>query len=467
MAPRKSPIWQYYSEDPDNPTNALCLVPGCTKSKLSRGKDGSSKTDLSVSPLASHLRRCHHKEYKDYLLSKNSIDGIKQTGLVEELEETEHLYASETYKSGLIETFEKLYKRNILTDVTLVTEDHIKIQAHKIVLCAGSEFFNDFLVGSSCSGNTLMFLRGVTESVLRPLLEFLYLGETRVQQKSLDDFVKIAHDLKISALGKEDQINSEGTEEHLMEDDIKTEDVTTDIVEPNVVEAPEINPIGYNLLGQPVYQQEDHGNMEYNGQMHPCPLCGKVMKGTSLGLHIRSIHDKMQFKCDHCSFEAKRKYRLKDHLVSVHSIGENEQTRGCPWCGKVMKTTSLSLHISSFHKKTKFKCEHCSFEAKRKDALKDHLMNAHSIGYKFICDFSGCNFKTTRPSRLANHKYQFHFQKQEGETVSFELAETSKVSDKMETSGTNDKYKCDLPRCAFIASNPGELMEHKFSTHRG
>ena len=44
------------------------------------------------------------------------MDGIKQTGLVEELEETEHLYASETHKSGLIETFGKLYKRNTCLD---------------------------------------------------------------------------------------------------------------------------------------------------------------------------------------------------------------------------------------------------------------------------------------------------------------------------------------------------------------
>ena len=440
MAPRKSPLWQYFTDDPDNPTNALCLVPGCTKPKLSRGKDGSSKTDLSVSPLASHLRRGHHKEYKDYLWSKNSMDGIKQTGLVEETE-AEHFYASETHKSGLIETFRKLYKRKILTDVTLVTEDHIKIEAHKLVLCAGSEFFNDFLLEPSSGGNTLMFLRGVTESVLLPLLEFLYSGETRVQQKSLDDFMKIAHELKISAIGKEDQKNSEeteGTEVHLLEDDIKAENITTDInEEPNVVETNEKTTLGYDLLGQPVYQQEDHQN------------------------------DKMQFKCDHCSFEASLKYRLKDHLASVHSIGDNEKTRACPWCGKVMKTSSLSLHISSLHKKAKFNCDHCSFEAKRKDTLKDHLMMAHNIGYKYICDFNECNFKTTRPSKLANHKNQFHLQIEEGETVSFELAETSKVSDKMETSGTNDKYKCDLPRCAFIASNPGELMEHKFSSHRG
>ena len=94
-------------------------------------------------------------------------------------------------------------------------------------------------------------------------------------------------------------------------------------------------------------------------------------------------------------------------------------------------------------------------------------MQVHSIGNKFICDhYSGCTFKTTRPSKLAIHKYKCHFH-DEGETANVELAEASKkVSDKMETSGTNDKYKCDLPECAFIASNPGELMEHKFSRHR-
>ena len=85
---------------------------------------------------------------------------------------------------------------------------------------------------------------------------------------------------------------------------------------------------------------------------------------------------------------------------------------------------------------------------------------------------SGCKFSLNLEFCICSirtayiHKYKSHFL-DESETANVELAETrKKVSDKIETSGTNDKYKCDLPECAFIASNPGELMEHKFSRHR-
>ena len=324
------------------------------------------------------------------------------------------LVNSNTHQSSLIKNFGKLYKRNILTDVTLVTEDHIKIQAHKIVLCSGSEFFSEFLVGASCGSSTLVFLRGVTESILVSLLEFLYLGETRVKQNSFDDFMKIANDLKISDIrGKKDEQDPD-PEAHLLDPVIKTEDTTAEFNEAsNTVEHGKI-PIEYDSFGQPLVQQEEKPSRKV------------------------------------------RKY-------------ETKQTSECPWCGKVMKASSLRLHISSLHETRKIKCGHCSFEAKRKDTLKDHLMNAHSIGYKYICEFEGCNFRTTRPSRLENHKNEFHFPINEGETVSVDAGsgETSEVSDKMETSGANDKYKCDLPECAFIASNPGKLMEHKFSRHRG
>ena len=336
------------------------------------------------------------------------------------------LINSNTHHSSLIENFNKLYKRNIHTDVTLVTEDHIKIQAHKIVLCAGSEFFNEFLVGASCGSSTLVFLRGVTESILVSLLEFLYLGETRVKQNCFDDFIKIANDLKISEIrGKKDEQDSEA-HLNLLEPLIKTEDATIEFNENlNTVEPGKI-PLGYSSFGQPVFQQEEKPSM----------------KTTSVSARRETKYEK---------YESKR--------IST-----------CPWCGKVMKVSSLGLHIRSLHEKIKIKCDHCPFEAKRKDTLKDHLMNAHSIGYKYICEFKECNFKTTRPSRLANHKTEFHSPINEmiSETVSIsaESVESSEVPDKMETSGANDKYKCGLPECAFIASNPGKLMEHKFSRHR-
>ena len=133
------------------------------------------------------------------------------------------LVTSDSHKQNLVETFGKLYKRNILTDITLVTEDHIQINAHKIVLCAGSEFFSDFLLGSSNGNgsNTLMFLRGVTESHLVPLLEYLYFGETSVSQHLVEEFIKLSNDLKVSDLCKNrEQATDDTKEAYLLVDSI-------------------------------------------------------------------------------------------------------------------------------------------------------------------------------------------------------------------------------------------------------
>ena len=75
MAPRKSPIWQYYTDDPDDLTNALCRVTGCKKPKISRGRE---KNGLSSTPLVSHLKFCHHKEYSAYLLTKNNNMNVEE-----------------------------------------------------------------------------------------------------------------------------------------------------------------------------------------------------------------------------------------------------------------------------------------------------------------------------------------------------------------------------------------------------
>ena len=49
--PKISPIWDYFEEDTNDPTNVLCTVPGCRARKVSRGKAGLNKGTLSNTPM--------------------------------------------------------------------------------------------------------------------------------------------------------------------------------------------------------------------------------------------------------------------------------------------------------------------------------------------------------------------------------------------------------------------------------
>ena len=58
MRPKKSPVWQYFTECVQDPRHALCKV---CKIKVSRGSVNPSKR--STKPLDDHLKKFHVKEY--------------------------------------------------------------------------------------------------------------------------------------------------------------------------------------------------------------------------------------------------------------------------------------------------------------------------------------------------------------------------------------------------------------------
>ena len=53
------------------------------------------------------------------------------------------------FDENIREYFKKLRCEQRLFDVTLVTEDGQQLQAHKIILSAGSNFFNDIFMNSN------------------------------------------------------------------------------------------------------------------------------------------------------------------------------------------------------------------------------------------------------------------------------------------------------------------------------
>ena len=90
MAPtKKSPIWDYFEEEKNDPTTALCQVSNC-KTKVSRGKSGSSKSNLSNAPLTSHLKVHHPKEYSHLMQKKNEIE-INAAEKRKEMEEEDEM----------------------------------------------------------------------------------------------------------------------------------------------------------------------------------------------------------------------------------------------------------------------------------------------------------------------------------------------------------------------------------------
>ena len=91
-------------------------------------------------------------------------------------------------------------------DVTLACDDNQQIEAHKIILSSGSLFFRDILSNVK-HPQPFVYLSGIRKSELQSIVDFLYNGQTNVDEKDVDKFFEAAKLLKV--LGIENNQNSE------------------------------------------------------------------------------------------------------------------------------------------------------------------------------------------------------------------------------------------------------------------
>ena len=81
--------------------------------------------------------------------------------------------SSPTFPNHLARTFKDLLAEGHFTDVTLVSDDHKQMQAHKIVLSAFSPVLKNLLLNNPHS-HPLLYLRGVEQQELQSILQFMY-----------------------------------------------------------------------------------------------------------------------------------------------------------------------------------------------------------------------------------------------------------------------------------------------------
>ena len=64
---KSSVLWNWFIIDPEDHTNGLCQIVGCSKPLLSRGTGGAKLTN---SNFKRHLQRYHHEQFEQYLKLK-------------------------------------------------------------------------------------------------------------------------------------------------------------------------------------------------------------------------------------------------------------------------------------------------------------------------------------------------------------------------------------------------------------
>ena len=220
---------------------------------------------------------------------------------------------STDHAAQLVNTFGDLFKNNVLTDVTLICDDKIRIEAHRIVLCAGSTMFRDLLVDTA-KQHPLLYLKGIKTEHLDPLLQYLYYGEATIPQNKINEFLSVSKDLEVIGLDDDKDGGDTSTQNQDSADigSVKTEE------EGNLEDSKTIPRVDH-MAGTPVlewngiqlhhtrrnmktrswiwkysgYLKSPDGSLDKSSIM--CALCGRKMaiqnhRTSNMASHLKSMH---------------------------------------------------------------------------------------------------------------------------------------------------------------------------------
>ena len=82
-------------------------------------------------------------------------------------------------------------------DVTLVSEDGYRIRAHKVVLASASTVLRDTLQTNEENEYQVVHMNAVKSRLMSAIVDLLYNGETKVNQRDCEEFMNILSHYRI------------------------------------------------------------------------------------------------------------------------------------------------------------------------------------------------------------------------------------------------------------------------------
>ena len=127
----------------------------------------------------------------------------------------------QTFSSHLAEVSRELYQEKYFSDVTLLSEDLIAVEAHRMVLSAASPVLRNVL-RINPTVRTQLFLKGIKHHQLDSVLKFIYHGEVQVPSREISSFLKAGRELEITELSniiKKPEANKSEVERVVIKDE--------------------------------------------------------------------------------------------------------------------------------------------------------------------------------------------------------------------------------------------------------
>lgn len=361
------------------------------------------------------------------------------------------------------------------TDVTLVSDDLIHFQAHKIVLSSCSSLFKTLLSSNSHS-NPLIHLSGITQWQLSNILKFIYSGEVTLEHDNYDEIFRVLQNFALEELIQ----NSE----HFLGYSLLCNDENFYIKQKNEEEVENNCTLPVNekqCNKKPVQmfdnQKEGKNSLCAENSSIPEPSENHVEENKNLELEVRQENRDegiLETKNDkkenfmHCSFCDEKfsnyppfsKHVQQNHSKHFEDFINTHKTTICNYCSKTFFTKSQKQdHILRVHKikkkdqpkeiQLKIHCKICEkeFSSRRKSQLKKHMkkheeFKSMAVAEKenTLCSLCGGNFVSMTALRM--HDRKMHRQV-----------------------NVQDRKLKSCPKCEEVLESGAEIRYHMFKKH--
>jgi len=249
-----------------------------------------------------------------------------------------------SYTSHFQEFWGNLFDTGDSSDVTLVCDDQVKFKAHKFVWKVCSSVFESILDETNES-KSIVYLRGVNQLELKPILNFIYFGPASLYQERMKDFIKIGKELQIKGIEEvpeEDEMRDVG--ENMAKKPVpyvKSEKVFRDVNDRE----------NENKIACYTTRNESIPQISVPSDSSQCPECNAVFTYRQAMLrHVRTKHEGVKYPCSQCDYTFTQQSNLKQHIESVHEG-------------------------------LKYPCNQCDFKASKPCILKRHMKLKHDFNF--------------------------------------------------------------------------------------
>ena len=267
----------------------------------------------------------------------------------------------ESFDSCVLDTFKNLISDQDFTDVTLVCENDKQVDAHKVILSSASAFFKRIFVRNPHQ-KPMLYLKGFKIEEVRSLLEFIYLGQTEVDEGCINRFISMSIDLEINGIDENMFNNTEEEyKETSIDDNISSEKIAMNIKKSKemmnnendtedpiavadkasqddpycpIVRLPTPPPgnlfqistskedsfLLEEIPEDKILHQEYNSAYEKRGSgSYPCNPCGKRFANRNAqNRHKRIIHEGLRYPCLECDYQGTQAHSLRHHIKKKH-----------------------------------------------------------------------------------------------------------------------------------------------------